>query len=153
MRRRRRRKRRSAINAGYDPGALPSLSRKAPSRIEPDLMLLHQVIKRGPADPEELCRFRQIGAGLRQSKSQHFAFGAGARGAEAQRLALLSLLRKTEIERREQRALSHYDRTLQTIFQLTDIAWPGVIINRGQRRRTKAPNRAAVFRRESPEKE
>src|SRR5215471_8256813 len=98
---------------------------QARSRIEDDLMLLHQVIKSGPADPKQLCRFRQVGAGLGKSELQNFTLGAGARGPQSQRLGLLSLLRKTEIEGGEQSAVGHYDRSFHTIFQLTHIAWPG----------------------------
>ena len=80
-----------------DPGALRSLSCKPPSRVEAELVLLHQIVERGPADAEQLCRFRQIGAGLGQSELEHFALGAGSSGPDAKRLRLFSLRRKTEI--------------------------------------------------------
>src|SRR5271167_2604962 len=97
---------------------------KPSSGIEADLVLLHQIVKRGPADPEQLCRFRQIGAGLGKSELEHLTLGAGSRGPDAKRLRLFFLRRKAEIGGREQRRLGHYYRALHAIFQLSDIARP-----------------------------
>src|SRR5271167_1680775 len=95
---------------------------KPSSGIEADLVLLHQIVKRGPADPEQLCRFRQIGAGLGKSELEHLPLGAGSGGPDPKRLRLFSLRRKAEIEGREQRGVSHHDRALHTIFELADIS-------------------------------
>src|SRR5437660_9004463 len=116
IRHRRRRKPRSAMDSGYDPGALRSLSCKPLSRVEADLVLLHQIVERWPADPEQLCRFRQIGAGLGKSELEHLTLGAGSGGPDAKRLRLFSLRRKAEIGRRPQRGVNHYHSTFQTIF-------------------------------------
>src|SRR2546423_15213194 len=108
IRQRRRRKPRSAMDSGYDPGALRSLSCKPPSRVEPDLVLLHQIVKRWPADPEQLCRFRQIGASLGKSELKYLTLGAGSGGPDAKRLRLFFLRRTTEIGGRQQRSVSHH---------------------------------------------
>src|SRR5712671_6259437 len=111
------------------------LSCKPASRIEADLVLLHQIVEGGPADPEQLCRFRQIGAGLGESELEHLPLGAGSGGPDAERLRLFSLRRKTEIGGREQRGVTHYDRPLHTIFELADVARPMVVVDRRKCRR------------------
>src|SRR3954466_2805208 len=90
---------------------------KPSSGIEADLVLLHQIVERGPADPKQLCRFRQIGAGLGKSELEHLPLGAGSGGPDPKRLRLFSLRRKAKIGGREQRGVSHYDRTLHSIFE------------------------------------
>src|ERR1700756_1305992 len=106
------------------PSLQTTVTPEPPLGIEADLVLLHQIVERGPADPEQLCRFRQIGAGLGKSELEHLPLGAGSGSPDAKRLRLFSLRRKAEIGGREQRGVCHYDRALYTIFELTDIPWP-----------------------------
>src|SRR5271166_1794347 len=71
--------------------------RKEPSCIEVDLVLLHQIVKRWSADPEQLGCFREVGSGLGESQLENFAFGAGARCANGERLRFFPGCCETEI--------------------------------------------------------
>lgn len=64
-------------------------------------MLLHQIVESGPADPQQLGRFRQIGAGLSKRQLKDLAFRAGSRGADAERLRLFSRRRQADITWRQ----------------------------------------------------
>src|SRR5215472_15908626 len=115
-------------------------------------MLLHQIVKRGPAYPEQLCCLRKVGADLRESYLKCLALSASSRITNGERLGFLPDCRKTQIDGRQQGTIGHDDSAFDAVFELAHVSWPWVISERGERSGAEAARRSAVLRSEPREK-